>query len=147
MSRAKFEKIKEWPTQNEFNSWKSQRPATWSVENSYLAACSICSDSTHKMRTQYTRCNNTDCFKDGKQCPRRYKFNECQAGGKIVGYVAGEHSAKTFKPKFHGLTQIAREMVDQFWDDCNPYKYCRKLERDRLGNRATSRSQTSMTAP
>lgn len=113
MYRAKFEKIKEWLSQNDFNAWKSQRPATWSVENSYLVACTICPASTYKMRTQYTRCNNTDCFKDGKQCPRRYKFNECQAEGKIVGYVAGEHSANTFKPKFHGLTRIAREIVEQ----------------------------------
>ena len=65
------------------------------------------------MRTQYARCNNADCFKDEKQCERRYKFNECQLEKKIVGYVSGEHSANTYKPTYHGLTAIAKDIVEQ----------------------------------
>lgn len=105
----------DFPSKEDFLSWKLDQNYSWAVENTTRTRCTLCKQSYHKMKTQYARCNNTDCNANG-ECPRRYKIIEClKDGGKhrVRFLKRDDHASENLEAKHHGMTTTAKNLIEE----------------------------------
>lgn len=97
--------------------------------------CTICNKNTqHKMRIQYGKCANENCYQDGNKCQRRYKTLIClkhdnKALQRHQFYICGKHNNNESDNKNRGISSQAKEAIEEIINlyDSRPKRILTKL--------------------